>query len=62
MTDVDIRVEYANQCYCGNSTDAADGAIAEQCPDDSQLMTCAGNEYEYCGAGNLLNLYYSVEL
>ncbi|KAI4728135.1 WSC-domain-containing protein [Aureobasidium sp. EXF-10728] len=49
-------IEYGQQCYCGSSV--APGAVAIKC-DTSSLLTCPGNKLEYCGAGNLLNLYYS---
>jgi len=43
-------VEYAEECYCGdsisNSATTALGGISD-CS-----MTCQGNNSEYCGAGN----------
>ena len=52
-------IEYASQCYCDNVVHTNGGAKAGNCPVGSALMVCPGNEYEYCGAGNLMNLYYS---
>ncbi|KAK4168541.1 putative copper radical oxidase [Cladorrhinum sp. PSN259] len=46
-------VEYARECYCGNSFNTGSvTAPASECS-----MTCAGNQYEYCGAGNRLSVY-----
>lgn len=52
-------IEYGEQCYCANSITS--GATAEKCDVDN-LMLCPGNKYTYCGAGNVLNLYYSATL
>ena len=48
-------VEYANECYCGNTLSngggpASDGAVGCN-------MACAGNASEFCGGGNRLNMY-----
>ena len=56
------RIEYASQCYCDNKIQSGTGAVAKTCPPGSSLMACSGNKYEYCGAGSLLNLYYSATL
>ncbi|CUS12732.1 unnamed protein product [Tuber aestivum] len=46
-------LEYGSECWCGNSL--ALGAVST---DVSQCrMTCKGNPFEYCGAGNRLSLY-----
>ncbi|TVY48617.1 WSC domain-containing protein [Lachnellula occidentalis] len=45
--------EYGRECYCADSFGAG-SAIA---PDGDCSMTCAGNQYEYCGAGNRLSVY-----
>ncbi|TVY18408.1 WSC domain-containing protein, partial [Lachnellula arida] len=45
--------EYGRECYCADSFSAG-SAIA---PDGDCSMTCAGNQYEYCGAGNRLSVY-----
>lgn len=45
--------EYSSECYCGNSL-ASSSAPA---PLSDCSMTCSGNPYEYCGAGNRLELY-----
>ncbi|KAI5246626.1 WSC-domain-containing protein [Aureobasidium subglaciale] len=52
-------IEYGSQCYCGDSP--APGAAVTKC-DTSKLMICPGNKFQYCGAGKLLNLYYSSTL
>ncbi|KAI1342660.1 heme peroxidase [Xylariaceae sp. FL0016] len=45
--------EYGRECYCGNTLDSRSTAAAE----GDCSMVCAGDEYEYCGAGNRLELY-----
>ncbi|KAI8965723.1 heme peroxidase [Daldinia sp. FL1419] len=45
--------EYGRECYCGNTLDSLSAAA----PDSDCQMTCAGDRYEYCGAGNRLELY-----
>lgn len=45
--------EYGRECYCGNALGAGSMPAAEsECS-----MTCTGNPFEYCGAGNRLELY-----
>lgn len=39
--------------YCGNSLNP--GSVAAALSDCN--MVCAGDQYEYCGAGNRLELY-----
>ncbi|KAI0167128.1 heme peroxidase [Hypoxylon sp. FL1284] len=47
-------VEYGRECYCGDTLDP----LSTPAPDaDCQAMVCAGDRYEYCGAGDRLNLY-----
>ncbi|KAI1776044.1 WSC domain-containing protein [Hypoxylon cercidicola] len=47
-------VEYGRECYCGNTLDP----LSTPAPDaDCQTMVCAGDRFEYCGAGNRLDLY-----
>jgi hypothetical protein len=46
-------VEYARECYCGNSLNA--GSVAAPAADCS--MTCSGESSQYCGAGNRLSVY-----
>ncbi|KAK3383119.1 glyoxal oxidase-like protein [Lasiosphaeria ovina] len=46
-------VEYARECYCGNTFNA--GSVAAPATDCSFL--CMGNAFEYCGAGNRLSVY-----
>lgn len=46
-------VEYARECYCGNSFNA--GSVTR--PASECSMTCAGNPFQYCGAGNRLSVY-----
>ncbi|KAE8454316.1 hypothetical protein EG329_005241 [Mollisiaceae sp. DMI_Dod_QoI] len=47
-------VEYGGECYCGNSLNTG-SALAPTQADCS--FTCPGNKYEYCGAGNRLEMY-----
>ncbi|KXX74595.1 putative fungistatic metabolite [Madurella mycetomatis] len=45
--------EYGRECYCGDNINAGSvSAPVEECN-----MVCAGDPYEYCGAGNRLELY-----
>ncbi|CAG8960213.1 hypothetical protein HYFRA_00012731 [Hymenoscyphus fraxineus] len=46
-------VEYGGECYCGNVLDAT----STLAPLGDCGFTCPGNQYEYCGAGNRLELY-----
>lgn len=46
-------VEYARECYCGNSFGA--GSVVAPATDCN--FPCAGNSTEYCGAGNRLSVY-----
>ncbi|PTB46771.1 uncharacterized protein TrAFT101_003787 [Trichoderma asperellum] len=46
-------VEYSRECYCGNSFSA--GSKLTTSSDCS--MTCAGNDCDFCGAGNRLSVY-----
>jgi hypothetical protein len=46
-------VEYGVQCYCGNSLNA--GSVPA--PPSDCSFPCPGNETEFCGAGNRLNVY-----
>lgn len=52
-------VEYGRECYCGNTLNTAGGAKSQTCV-PTNLMLCAGNKLQYCGAGSLMNLYYSA--
>ncbi|KAJ4306407.1 hypothetical protein N0V88_001207 [Collariella sp. IMI 366227] len=45
--------EYGRECYCGNTLNT--GSTAAPAADCSML--CGGNPFEYCGAGNRLELY-----
>ncbi|KAH7886764.1 copper radical oxidase-like protein [Phlebopus sp. FC_14] len=48
-------VEYAGECYCGNVLSAgASNVTLSNCN-----MPCTGNSSEFCGAGSLLNVYWS---
>ncbi|CZR61108.1 related to glyoxal oxidase precursor [Phialocephala subalpina] len=47
-------VEYGGECYCGNTLNTG-SVLATNQADCS--FTCPGNEYEYCGAGNRLEMY-----
>ncbi|KAI0843136.1 putative glyoxal oxidase [Hypoxylon sp. FL0890] len=46
-------VEYARECYCGNKFET--GSV--QAPASDCNMLCAGDQTEYCGAGNRLSVY-----
>ncbi|KAF1964882.1 copper radical oxidase [Bimuria novae-zelandiae CBS 107.79] len=46
-------IEYANQCFCGNFLQNA----ATTAPQSECNMACAGNNNEFCGAGNRLSVY-----
>jgi len=45
--------EYGRECWCADSF----GAGSLQVADSDCSMTCAGDKYEYCGAGNRLTVY-----
>ncbi|KAG0649039.1 WSC domain-containing [Hyphodiscus hymeniophilus] len=51
-------VEYGGECYCGTSPNT--GSISTTLSDCS--FTCPGNQYEYCGAGNRLEMYMRSSL
>ncbi|PMD40623.1 WSC-domain-containing protein [Hyaloscypha variabilis F] len=46
-------VEYGGECYCGDSLDLT--SLNTTITDCS--FSCPGNQYEYCGAGNRLQMY-----
>ncbi|KAI0378836.1 putative glyoxal oxidase [Hypomontagnella monticulosa] len=46
-------VEYARECYCGNKFETGSKAA----PASDCNMLCAGDQFEYCGAGNRLSVY-----
>jgi hypothetical protein len=49
-------VEYAGECYCGNSIlNGGASALPSGCD-----MPCKGNPGEFCGGSNRLNLYQSL--
>ncbi|KAK1989374.1 WSC domain-containing protein [Colletotrichum cereale] len=45
--------EYGSECYCGNFL----AASSSEAPLADCAMTCSGDHFEYCGAGNRLTLY-----
>ncbi|KAI1636402.1 hypothetical protein F4809DRAFT_384331 [Biscogniauxia mediterranea] len=45
--------EYGRECYCGNTLNP----LSTSAPDGDCNMVCAGDQYEYCGAGDRLELY-----
>ncbi|KAF4830329.1 WSC domain-containing protein [Colletotrichum tropicale] len=45
-------VEYAGECYCGNSPANGGASVVDGCN-----MVCNGNSSEYCGGPNRLNVY-----
>ncbi|KAL2075302.1 hypothetical protein VTL71DRAFT_245 [Oculimacula yallundae] len=46
-------MEYGRECWCANEF----GAGSVQVPNAECSMTCAGDVYAYCGAGNRLQVY-----
>nr|POE77657.1 wsc domain-containing protein [Quercus suber] len=48
--------EYADECYCGNTLGS--GSNTTSAGDCS--MVCAGDDTEFCGAGNRLTLYQNT--
>ncbi|KAL9085044.1 MAG: hypothetical protein Q9165_007785 [Trypethelium subeluteriae] len=53
-------VEYANECYCGNTLNAGSELVPGGDPTVTLCdMTCGGNSTEYCGGPNRLNMYQS---
>ena len=46
-------VEYATECYCGNSFNA--GSVKTSASECN--MVCGGSQCNYCGAGNRLSVY-----
>jgi hypothetical protein len=48
-------LEYARECYCGNTINTAQGAVAA--PESDCSSVCMGNKWEFCGQGNRLSLY-----
>ena len=47
-------VEYGGECYCGNAINA--GSVYAPNQGDCSFA-CPGNAFEYCGAGNRLEMY-----
>ncbi|CZR61363.1 uncharacterized protein PAC_11259 [Phialocephala subalpina] len=47
-------VEYGGECYCGNTLGTGSALAAKQA---DCSFTCPGNKYQYCGAGNRLQMY-----
>ncbi|EKD15864.1 hypothetical protein MBM_05875 [Drepanopeziza brunnea f. sp. 'multigermtubi' MB_m1] len=45
--------EYGRECWCSDSF----GIGSVFAPDSDCAMRCAGDQYEYCGAGNRLSVY-----
>ncbi|KZF19452.1 WSC-domain-containing protein [Xylona heveae TC161] len=50
-------VEYGGECYCGNTLNAGSAPVAGDAATSGCSMTCAGNNTEYCGGPNRLNMY-----
>ncbi|KAL8670348.1 MAG: hypothetical protein Q9168_005106 [Polycauliona sp. 1 TL-2023] len=51
-------VEFANECYCGNTINA--GSVAQASSDvdtNGCSMLCGGNQTEYCGGANRIEMY-----
>ncbi|KAF2651061.1 WSC-domain-containing protein [Lophiostoma macrostomum CBS 122681] len=49
-------VEYAGECYCGNTLQAAS---SKQADETGCSMACSGNAAESCGGPNFLNVYFN---
>jgi hypothetical protein len=49
-------VEYAQECYCAASLPTT-AVLETDTGHETCNMLCKGNDKEYCGAGNLLNVY-----
>jgi hypothetical protein len=47
-------VEYGRECYCGNGF--GEGSVKAANQDDCSFL-CPGDKFEFCGAGNRLELY-----
>ena len=50
--------EFSNECYCGNTINA--GSVKQPSSDPNTngcSMVCGGNETEYCGGPNRINMY-----
>ena len=50
-------VEYGQECYCGSGV--ANGGGPAKDGNVGCNMACAGNQYEWCGGPNRLNVYKS---
>ncbi|KAJ7165067.1 WSC domain-containing protein, partial [Mycena filopes] len=50
-------LEYANECYCGNTISTANGGGVPAGSNSECNMPCAGKSSEICGAGFRLTLY-----
>lgn len=48
-------VEYADECYCGNTITATNGPATDGC-----TMACTGNAAEMCGGSNRINVFRSA--
>lgn len=50
--------EFSNECYCGNTISAGSVKQESDDPDTNGCsMLCGGNEQEYCGGPNRINMY-----
>lgn len=47
--------EYGKECWCANALAPGSAVL----PTSSCNMLCAGNKYEYCGAGSKLSVWKS---
>lgn len=51
-------MEYANECYCGNTIHAGSVAQANNTPSINGCdMICKGTDLEFCGGSDRLNMY-----
>ncbi|KAK5166109.1 uncharacterized protein LTR77_008370 [Saxophila tyrrhenica] len=54
-------MEYGTECYCGDTILRNIGGQQVTC-DESRIMTCGGDNREYCGGPGFMSLYYSATL
>lgn len=50
-------VEFGGECYCGNTINAGSALVEGDRTVNGCNMICNGNQSEYCGGGNRLEMY-----
>jgi hypothetical protein len=50
-------MEYADECYCGDTSDVSANPAATIQPDTDCNMACSGNTTQTCGAGDRISYY-----